>query len=123
MCKGVKRVGVMVNMQDEGRSLKLDNRDQQRTKGGVGQWTAVVGCSEGEGGWAVDLRRAGSQASGECRKEAVVGELGLSSEGAKDARGGKGGGGGRWALWCGVIDGDPNVPMEVSDGSRDGRGG
>ena len=36
MCKGVKRVGIMVNMQDEGRSLKLDNRDQQRTKGGVG---------------------------------------------------------------------------------------
>ena len=86
MCKGVKRVGVMVNMQDEGRSLKLDNRDQQRTKGGVGQWTAVVGCSEGGGGWAVDLRRAGSQASGECREEASFGKLGLSGEGANVSR-------------------------------------
>ena len=116
-------MSVVVNMQDEGRSMKLDNRDEERTNGGVGKGVAAVRCSEGGGGWEVDLRRAGAKASGECREEAVVGELGLSGEGAMDARGGKGGGGGRWVLWSGVIDGDPNVPMEVPDGSRNGRGG
>ena len=116
-------MSVVVNMQDEGRSMKLDNRDEERTNGGVGKGVAAVRCSEGSGGWEVDLRRAGAKASGECREEAVVGELGLASEGAIEANGGKGGGGGRWVLWSGVIDGDPNVRMEVTDGTRYGSGG
>ena len=123
MCKGVEGMSVVVNMQGEGRTMKLDHSNEERTHGGVGKRMAAVGCREGSGGREIDLRRTRAKASGERREEAVVGELGLAGEGAIEANGGKGGGGGRWVLWSGVINRDPNVRMEVPDGTRNGCGG
>jgi len=43
-------MSVVVNVQDEGRSMELDNGHQERADGGVGKGKAAVRCREGEAG-------------------------------------------------------------------------
>ena len=88
MCKGIKGVSEVVNVQDEGRTIKLNDGHQKRADCGMGEWPVAVECREG-GGWReVNLWHAGPKACGECRKKAVVGLLSLASEGASVTSGG-----------------------------------